>query len=153
MKILNPDNLRGNWHGVLAAWNIVENWGHYKQTDLQLQQQLKALIISLWNEKDWTKKRHPLCKNAIEQYVDDSKYLKVIADMANALKHGGLDLTSKHKARSDAEDTNDVGSIEHNDGISRTLYFYNFDGEVIELYELLRGAIGEYDALERMLRN
>jgi hypothetical protein len=141
MKITDPTNTRENWNEVLAAWNKVVNWSHYEYSDYQLKQKLKPLIIYLWNEKDWVIKRYPSKKKEVEEYVNKSKYIKVIADLANSLKHGGLD----RKSRSDAKQTDYYGKVTMNNKTSRFMYYIKVDGNVVELFNILRGAIDEYE--------
>lgn len=148
MKIVNPDNHRENWHEVLASWNKVVNWSHYNYSDLQLKQQIKPLIIYLWNEKDWVKKRYPSKDKEVELYVNNSQYIKVIADLANSLKHGGLD----KKPRSDSKQTDYFGKITFGTGKSREMCYIESGGKVIELFKVLRGAIEEYESLEVQFR-
>lgn len=144
MKIVNPDNSRENWHEILSSWSKVVNWSHYDFSELQLKQHIKPLIIYLWNEKDWVKKRYPARAKEVESYVNDSTYIKVIADLANSLKHGGLD----NNPRSNSKQTDYFGKITFGSGKSREMFYIESDGEVIELFEILRGAIEEYENLE-----
>jgi hypothetical protein len=144
MKITEPDNSRENWYEMLAAWNKVVNWSHYEYSDYQLKQKIKPLIIYLWNEKDWMIKRYPTKKKEIEEYVNNSKYIKVVADLANSLKHGGLD----KRPRSDAKQTNYYGKITLNNKTSRYMFYIEVDGGVVELFEVLRGAIEEYECFD-----
>jgi hypothetical protein len=148
MKIVDPENTKENWHEVLSSWSKVVNWSHYNFSDLQLRQQIKPLIIYLWNEKDWIKKRHPDKAKAIEAYVNNSKYIKIIADLANSIKHGGLARTP----RSDSRQLDYFGQIRFGSGKSRKMYYIESSGKHFELFEILRGAIEEYESLELQCR-
>jgi hypothetical protein len=39
----------------------------------------------MWNEKDWLKKEYPVKSKGVEEYVNDSIHLKIVADLANSL--------------------------------------------------------------------
>ncbi|ABD81603.1 hypothetical protein [Saccharophagus degradans] len=147
MKIVNPENSRENWFTVLAHWNKVANWSHYELSNHQLKQYLKPLITSLWNEKDWMKKRYPGRGKEIEEFINQSKHLKVIADLANSIKHGGLD----YKPRSNAKQTDYFGRITLNQNKSREMYYIEIDGKIVELFQILRGALDEYELLDNRL--
>lgn len=60
-------------------------------------------MIALWNEKDWLKSEFPNRKRDIEDFINKSKHLSVVADLANTLKHRKL-----NKKRSKAEEIENV---------------------------------------------
>ena len=141
MKLSTPENQKENWHVVLSLWNKVVNWQHYGFSDRELSLQLKSLVIYLWSEKDWLKKRFPSRGKDIEEYINNSKYIKIVADLANGIKHGGLD----KKPRSDSKQTDYFGKVTINSDKSRYMYYIESNGEILELFLILRGAIDEYD--------
>ncbi len=133
----------------MAHWSRVVNWNHYNWSNYQLNQHVRSLIVALWNEKDWRKKQHPEFHTEIEKYINESKYIKVVADLANSIKHGGLD----RKPRSDVKQTDYFGRIEITGKNSRELYYLEINGEVVELFQVLRGALNEYDVMGYRLSN
>jgi hypothetical protein len=80
----NPDS---NWQEVLRLWDEI-CWT--RTPDLEVSRKAKALLIALWNEKDWLKTEFPNCARDIEEFVSKSKHLSVVADLANTLKHRKL---------------------------------------------------------------
>jgi hypothetical protein len=144
MKIVNPDDKKQNWHEVLSTWNRVVNWSHYKFSDKQIKEQLKPLIIYLWNEKDWMMKRYPEKSEFIEEFVNQSTFIKVIADLANTLKHGEL----PKRSRSDFKQADYFGQVSFSQNKSRRMYYIETNGKLFELFEILRGAIDEYQELD-----
>jgi hypothetical protein len=133
---------------------FLEKWQvSYNKVNLKYWLSLKANVHSVaissirklaQHEKDWVIKRYPSKKKEVEEYVNNSKYIKVVADLANALKHGGLD----RKSRSDAEQTDYYGKVTLNNKTSRFMYYIKVDGNVVELFNILRGAIDEYEAFD-----
>lgn len=98
----------------------------------------------MWNEKDWLKKEYPGRSKDIEEYVNDSIHIKVVADLANSLKHRGLD----KKSRSGAQQTDFYGRVTFGSGKSRQMiYILLDDGSHIEMFQVLKGALDEYDNL------
>ena len=141
MKLSSPENYKENWHEVLSLWNKVVTWQHYGFSDRELNLKLKSLVIFLWNEKDWLKKRFPSYGKKIEEYINNSQYIKIVADLANGLKHGGID----RNARSDSKQTDYFGKVTINSSKHRFMYYIENDDEILELFSILRGTIDEYD--------
>ncbi len=148
MKITDISDSRENWHEVLSLWNRVSNWSHYNTSERELKQQIKSLVIFMWNEKDWLKKEYPENSRDIEQFINDSNFIKIVADLANGLKHRGVDRAS----RSDSKETEYYGRITFGSGRSRQMiYIQQSDNSVVELFQVLRGALDEYDKLHTSL--
>lgn len=51
----------------------------------------KNFFIDCHSFKDWLKKEHPTLSTAIEAHITNSPPLALAADIANSMKHGGLD--------------------------------------------------------------
>ena len=62
----------------------------FRTSDEEVSRKAKALLIALWNEKDWLKSEFPNRRNYIEDFINKSQYLCVVADLANTLKHRKL---------------------------------------------------------------
>lgn len=144
MVLIDTEKENGNWWEVLAVWSRISNWQHYRATELELNNQLKSLLCFLWNEKDWLKKQYPKRGKEIESFIDGSTYLKVVADLANTIKHR----KGKASRRSTVEQTDFFGRIKINDRNERKLHFFNTDGKMMEIMEILRGAIEEFEQLK-----
>lgn len=143
MALINQDNPHSNWFEALALWNRIANWLHYGTSEEELKQQLKSLLIYLWNEKDWLKAEFPEHRPLIEAKINASAYMSVVGELANTLKHRRLD---NHRA--EASDTNFAGSIGIAGGGARKLYFIELaDGKHVEIMNILRGALDEFEAL------
>jgi hypothetical protein len=73
------------------------------RTHAEAMDSAENLIKWIWDSKDYLKKRaESLGKNGedIEKFVNHCKYLSVCADLANGLKHGGLDKNRKSRSKS-----------------------------------------------------
>jgi hypothetical protein len=77
----NPDS---NWQEALRLWDEI-CWA--QTSEVEVSRKAKALLIALWNEKDWLKSEFPNRVQDIEEFVGKSKHLSVVADLANTLKH------------------------------------------------------------------
>ena len=143
MKLTDSSNYRENWHDALSLWSRVVNWTHYNTSEKALKQEIKQLLLSMWNEKDWLKKEFPAKGRNIEKYVNNSNYIKVVADLANTIKHRELG----NKPRSNAKQTDYYGKITFINIQNRTMCYIEIEpGKVVEIFQILRGALYEYDA-------
>ena len=143
MNLINVRDQHGNWWEVLSLWSRVVNWSHYQTSDRALLAEIKSLIGFLWNEKDWLKSEYPTQASQIEMFVNNSKHIRVVADLANTLKHRTL----TRRPRSQAQQTAYFGRVQTGRS-ERQLYFISIgDGQHREIMEILRGAIDEYDVL------
>lgn len=97
IKTADPDL---NWQEVLRLWNEI-CW--FQTPNEEVSRKAKALLIALWNEKDWLKSEFPSRARDIEDFINRSKYLPVVADLANTLKHRKL-----KKKRSTATEVENV---------------------------------------------
>ena len=149
MKLTDETQTSENWFEALALWNRVANWSHYGTSQSELTRQIKSLLLFLWNEKDWLKTEHPSQKKYIEAFVNDSTHIKVVADLANTIKHRKL----TNPPRSEAQQTNYFGRIEFGSGKSREMYYVETgNNQVKEVFSIIKGALEEYDELHRTLR-
>ena len=128
----------------MAVWSRISNWQHYRTTELELNNQLMSLLCFLWNEKDWLIKQYPEREKEIESFIDGSTYSKVVADLANTIKHR----REKASRRSTVEQTDFFGRIKIKDKNERKLHFFKTDGKMMEIMEILRGAIAEFEQLK-----
>ena len=147
MKLTDSKNQQENWHEVLSLWNLVANWSHYRLSDGEIKQKLKSLVIFLWNEKDWLAKEYPEKCQLIEDNINKSKFIKIIADLANSIKHRRLD----KKPRSNANQSDYYGRITLNQNSGRNMYYIECNGEVLELFAILRGSMDEYEKIKTQL--
>jgi hypothetical protein len=97
-----------NKSGEGAGWPfLVENGEtHYisingiKSPD-EIEDDISSIFLWLWSLKDYVKKyafKKGKNKNWVEEKINSDPYLCICADLANSLKHGGLD--QKFKPRS-----------------------------------------------------
>mgnify|MGYP006205526777 FL=1 len=148
MNIINQSNQHENWFEALALWNQIANWISYKTSERQLRQQFKTMAVYLWNEKDWLKGQYPEQSKFIENQINISKYMRVIGDLANFVKHRNI---SKHQ-RSEMRQTNYFGKVTLGCGASRRMYYIDLgNGEHEEVYQILRGALEEFSTLRQRL--
>lgn len=80
----NPDS---NWLEVQRLWTEICD---FRTPNEEVTRKTKNLLIALWNEKDWLKSEFPDRKMEIEDFVNKSKHLTMVADLANTLKHRKL---------------------------------------------------------------
>lgn len=85
--LIETTDPHSNWQEVIRLWNEI-CWS--RTTNEEVSRKAKALLIALWNEKDWLKSEFPSRKQDIEDFIDKSKHLSVVADLANTLKHRKL---------------------------------------------------------------
>lgn len=144
MTLVNQADAHANWSEVLALWNRIANWIHYRTTEPQLRQQFKSMLIFLWNEKDWLKNQYPAKAKQIEQIIDASKYMCVVGDLANTVKHRNL----TKRLRSTAAQTDYYGKVTVTGGAERRMYYVSLgNGKHEEIMEVLRGALDEFEQL------
>ncbi len=98
--LIEPSDPDSNWHEVQRLWSEI-CWFQTPNDDVSRKAQ--ALLIALWNEKDWLKSEFPSRKQDIEDFINKSKYLPVVADLANTLKHRKL-----NKRRSTAKEVENI---------------------------------------------
>jgi hypothetical protein len=148
MNLINVEDENGNWWEALALWSKVVNWSHYKTSPHEFQAQVKALLGYLWNEKDWLVAEFPQQKKLIENFINRSKHIRVVADLANTVKHRKL----TRPPRSQAKQTHYYGRVGTGKS-ERKLYFIEVaPGKHWEIMEILRGALNEYEALKHELQ-
>lgn len=144
MAIVNQENMHENWFDALALWNRIANWIHYRTSETELRRQIKQMLVLLWNEKDWLKQQYPTKAKRIEEFIDVSKYISVVGDLANTVKHRTL----TKKTRSAARQTNYYGKITLGNGVGRRLHYIEMgSGEHEEIMAILRGALDEFEEL------
>lgn len=85
--LIETTDPNSNWQEVMRLWNEI-CW--FRTPNEEVSRKAKALLIALWNEKDWLKSEFPSRKQDIEDFIDKSKHLSVVADLANTLKHRNL---------------------------------------------------------------
>lgn len=69
----------------------------------ELEDDISSMFIWLWNLKDYVKKyvvKNGKSKDWVEVKVNSDPHLCICADLANSLKHGGLDPNPRFKPRS-----------------------------------------------------
>jgi hypothetical protein len=115
MTLVNQADAHENWFEVLALWNRIANWIHYRTTESELNRQFKIMLIFLWNEKDWLKEQYPEMKQDIEKRIDESSYMCVVGDLANIVKHR----IQRKKTRSEAAQTDYFGKVTMGCGADR----------------------------------
>lgn len=98
--IFETTDPNSNWQEVMRLWGEI-CW--FRTPDEEVSRKAKALLIALWNEKDWLKSEFPNLAHDIEDFINKSKYLSVVADLANTLKHRKL-----NKKRSTASEVKNV---------------------------------------------
>ena len=84
IKTTDPNS---NWHEVMRLWDEI-CW--FRTRDEEVSRKAKALLIALWNEKDWLKSEFPNRAHDIEAFINKSKHLCIVSDLANTLKHRKL---------------------------------------------------------------
>ncbi len=85
--LIETTDPNSNWQEVMRLWNEL-CWFHTPNEEVS--RKAKTLLIALWNEKDWLKSEFPSRNQDIEDFIDKSKHLSVVADLANTLKHRKL---------------------------------------------------------------
>ncbi|WP_136662441.1 hypothetical protein [Pseudomonas leptonychotis] len=110
MTLIDSKDEDSNWSETLDLWSRVVNWGHYLTSESQLRSQIKTLLVYMWNEKDWLKTQHPSRSKEIKKYVSNSKYICVLADLANTVKHRNL--TTPHARQQAKPNTTAVSHLE-----------------------------------------
>ncbi|MDT4332896.1 hypothetical protein ACQE3E_22320 [Methylomonas sp. MED-D] len=76
---------------------------HGVKSPEELEDDISSMFIWLWNLKDYVKKyvvKRGKSKDWVENKVNADPYLCICADLANALKHGGLDQNPRFTSRS-----------------------------------------------------
>ena len=148
MALIDHHHEDENWFEVLHIWEKVANWVRFHPSEADFRSQLKNLLGLLWNEKDWLKAHYPPQGKKIEEFINASTYLCIIADLANAIKHRKLTKTP----RSTSLQTDYYGRLTTGRGATRRMYFIN-DGKGAhpEIMEILRGAIDECEELRLLL--
>lgn len=142
MKFNDPSNKEQNWIEALRLWERVRNWRDYEVSDIDQLVNIKNLIISLWNEKDWLK---IACGDSrrVEEYVSGCKFWPIVGDVANLLKHGER---NPGRQRTDAEILERVIELGVEGKQKRRAYFVRLAAEgTVELQELVRGALDEIE--------
>jgi hypothetical protein len=148
MKLIDSKDADSNWSETLDLWNRVVNWDHYLASESQLRSQIKTLLVYIWNEKDWLKSQYQSKSREIETYISNSKYICVVADLANTVKHRNLTKTP----RSPASQTGYYGSVTVGRDAKRHLYFINMgNGEHFEIFQIINGALDEFEDLQMSL--
>lgn len=148
MTLVDQQNANSNWAEALDLWSRVVNWEHYLASESQLRSQIKTLLVYVWNEKDWLRSQYPAKSKKIENYINNSKYISVVADLANTVKHRKL----TKAPRSSASQTEYYGSVILGRNSKRRLYFINMgNGEHSEILEIIRGALDEFEELQMAL--
>ena len=133
---------------MLALWNRIANWIHYRTSEIELRQQFKTLLVYLWNEKDWLKQQFPGEAKSIEQAINASTYMGIVGDLANTVKHRNLIKPS----RSVAAQTNFFGKLTVSGGVERRMYYISVGKEKHEeIMTVLRGAMDEFSELRLQL--
>ena len=149
MSLLSFEHEEGNWLEALSIWSEVVNWARFRQSDSKLKSQMKYLILLLWNEKDWLIDANGNEKSYIEKYVNYSRYFKIIADLANTIKHKKI----TRNVRANARYTHYKGQTIMGSGARRSYYFIAVGSEChIEIMAVLRGAINEIEQLKYALQ-
>lgn len=141
-SLIDDANADDNWVEVLALWEQLANWTTFKPSERVLKGEIKQFLIALWNEKDWLKHQYPGRAREIEKFINQSRYLPIIGDLANMAKHRRLNKVP----RSCATQTNYFGRIAMNNGAMRRKYYIAIgDGEHIEIMVLLGYALKELE--------
>ena len=148
MSLINVKDANGNWWEALSLWDKVVNWSSYKTSDRDFQAQVKTLLGYLLNEKDWLKVEFPDKKEQIEDFVNRSKHIKVVADLANTVKHRKL----TKPPRSHARQTDYYGRVGTGSAERRLHFIEVGPGQHREIIEILRGALDEYEQLKWKFR-
>jgi hypothetical protein len=139
--LIDDANSEDNWSEVLALWSRLANWTHYKPSERVLKGEIKQFLVALWNEKDWLKHQYPNRARDIEKFINQSRYLPVVGDLANMAKHRRLS-----RPRSSAAQTHYFGRVSLNNGAARQMHYIAVgDGEHIEIMVLLRKALDELE--------
>ncbi|MDF0645135.1 MAG: hypothetical protein P0111_13985 [Nitrospira sp.] len=149
MPIVDSTNANDNWFEILALWSRIANWIHYRTSERELNRQIKCFLIFLWNEKDWLKEQYPEKSHEIESCINNSKYMGVVGNLANTVKHRRLTKGS----RSPVTQTDYYGRITVKDGVTRRLHHINIgDAKYVEIMRVLRIALQDFEKLRRALR-
>jgi len=102
------------------------------------------MLIYLWNEKDWLKEQYPTKSKEIEQAINVSKYMCIVGDLANTVKHRNL----TKQRRSNASETDYFGKVSVTGGSERRLYFISIgNGKHEKIMTVLQGALDEFQEL------
>lgn len=142
-SLIQQERANANWNDVLARWERIANWTRYRPNDAEFQRDMKSFLVSLWAEKDWLKQQYRTRAAEIEKAIDDSKYMAVVGDLANTVKHRYL-----ARPRVNAKEAGRWGQVTIGNGATRRLYFVTFgNSKPIEIYKLLNGAINEFEEL------
>jgi hypothetical protein len=149
MLLIDDANPEENWADVLTLWSRIANWTHYKPSERALRSEMKLFLIALWSEKDWLKQQYPAKASEIEKFIDRSKYLPVVADLANTAKHRRL----TRPKRSTAAQTKYYGRVVVNNSVSRRMHYISLgNGRHAEIMTVLRGALDELEEFRFALR-
>ena len=149
MLLINDANPEENWFEVLALWSRIANWIHYKPSERALRCEMKLFLIALWSEKDWLKQQYPGKASAIEKFIDNSKYLAIVCDLANTAKHRRL----TKARRSQATQTKYYGRVVVNNSVARRMHYISLgNGRHVQIMEVLRGALDELEEFRFVLR-
>ncbi len=149
MPLIHTTSESANWHDVLDLWSRITNWPIHKPPARELDHCLRMFAIALWSEKDWLSAQYPDKKIQIEEFMSESETLSIVADLANTAKHRFL----TRNRRSTAEQTPFRGQVSVSGGATRQLHFVKLaDGRVIEIMEVLRGALDALESFRLQLR-
>ena len=147
MKVTETADPHSNWREILYLWEKVCYWAYYRTPEDELRRQMKTLLIVLWNEKDWLKSEFPKRAPDIERFVNNSKYLSAVGDLANTLKHRKLD-----KKRSKAVEVEYRWTSMMFKGVKREMGMVQIgEREFVEFFALFRNAIVEYEQVREDL--
>jgi hypothetical protein len=149
MPLIDEANPNENWHQVLELWSRVANWTHYKPSERALNDEMKQFLIALWSEKDWLREQYPSKRKTVENFINKSRYLPIVADLANTAKHRRL----TRAKRSTASQTTVYSRIQVGSTATRRLHYLRLaDGTHIEIMHVLRSALDEMEGFRFALR-
>ena len=146
--LIDTENPDSKWFEALNQWSRIANWSTYNVSEVELQRLYKALLVLIWNEKDWLKSQYPGKRSEIEEFINGSQVLSSIGDLANQVKHRKLD----RRRRSSVEQTEFKGKTTLGTGETRAMHFLRMpNGSHQEILAVLREGIYAMTLLRRKI--
>lgn len=105
------------------------------------------MLVYLLNEKDWLKKQYPEKSQQIEDAISASRYMSIVGDLANTVKHKEL----TRPPRSTVDQTDCYGIVTVSGGAGRRMYYFLENGKPIEMMDILSNGITEFEQLRLRL--
>ena len=89
--LIETTDPNSNWQEVMRLWNEI-CW--FRTPNEEVSRKAKALLIALWNEKDWLKSEFPSSKQHIEVSTCPDR---VLFKVCRVIKLGGIDKNAANR--------------------------------------------------------